>query len=296
LTGTGLIAGGGSLSRMHKVLVTGAGGQLGSEIVERSIEHGYETIALDKQRLNVSNQADVIDSIRKHQPTHIIHCAAWTAVDECEKHQIKAESINADGTRFIVQAAAEVGAHVTYISTDYVFDGNKKSPYEENDSPSPISTYGLTKLQGETCMRPTDSVIRVSWVNGKNGSNMVKTILRIAEGSSELSFVDDQIGHPTFADDASLRILEMSIANSPGIWHVTNQGQTSWYDFAKNVLDFAGISTPVKPVKTEDIRSQRPAHRPLNSVLRNKRMEDEKITLLDHHLVPMERLVKKLLA
>ena len=145
-------------------------------------------------------------------------------------------------------------------------------------------------------MRPTDSVIRVSWVNGKNGSNMVKTILRIAEGSSELSFVDDQIGHPTFADDASLRILEMSIANSPGIWHVTNQGQTSWYDFAKNVLDFAGISTPVKPVKTEDIRSQRPAHRPLNSVLRNKRMEDEKITVLDHHFVPMERLVKKLLA
>lgn len=296
MTGTGLIAGGGNRLKMYKIFVTGAGGQLGSEIVERSIEHGYDTIALNKQSLDVSNQAAVIESIKKHEPTHIIHCAAWTAVDECERHKIKAESINADGTRFVVQTAAEVGAHVTYISTDYVFDGNKKSPYEENDSPSPISTYGLTKLQGETCMRPTDSVIRVSWVNGKNGSNMVKTILRIAEGSTELSFVDDQIGHPTFADDASLRILEMSIANSPGIWHVTNQGQTSWYDFAKNVLDFAGISTPVKPVKTEDIRSQRPAHRPLNSVLKNKRMEDEKITLLDHYLVPMERLVKKLLS
>ena len=203
MTGIGLIAGGGNLSRMYKVLVTVANGQLGSEIVGRNIEHGYETVALDKQGLNVSNQTDVMESIKKHAPTHIIHCAAWTAVDECEKYQIKAESINADGTRFVVQAAAEVGAHVTYISTDYVFDGNKTSPYEENDSPCPISTYGLTKLQGETCIRPTDSVIRVSCINGKNGSNMVKTILRIAESSSESSFVDDQIGHPTFADDAS---------------------------------------------------------------------------------------------
>lgn len=282
---------------MPKILVTGYGGQLGSEVVERADEHGYGVIAISHKDLDIANEASVTELIHIHEPTHIIHCAAWTDVDGCERNQIKAERINADGTRYIVRAAADVGAHVTYISTDYVFNGKKDSPYEEYDSPSPISTYGLTKLQGETCMRPTDAVIRVSSVCGKFGKkNILKTILRVAKESSELSFVDDQFSSPTFADDASWRILELATNNSTGIWHVTNQGATSWYDFAKNVINFAGIDIPVKPIKSVTIQNQRPARRPLNSVLRNKRMEDEGMKLLDHHLVPMERLVSQLMA
>lgn len=281
---------------MPKILITGAAGQLGSEIVERANEHSYEIIAMDHNGLDVSSESAVIEAVHIHEPTHIIHCAAWTDVDGCERNQMKAERINADGSINIVRAAADVGAHVTYISTDYVFDGKKETPYEEYDSPSPISAYGLTKLQGETCMRPTDAVIRVSSVCGKNGKNILKTILKIARESSELSFVDDQFSNPTFADDASLRILELATNRASGIWHVTNQGSTSWYDFAKNVIDFAGIDIPVKPIKSVTVRTQRPALRPLNSVLANKRMEEEGMTLLDHHLVPMERLVAQLLA
>lgn len=282
---------------MPKILVTGYGGQIGSEVVERADEHGYGVIAISHKELDIANEASVTELIHIHEPTHIIHCAALTDVDGCERNQIKAERINADGTRYIVRAAADVGAHVTYISTDYVFNGKKDSPYEEYDSPSPISTYGLTKLQGETCMRPTDAVIRVSSVCGKFGKkNILKTILRVAKESSELSFVDDQFSSPTFADDASWRILELATNNSTGIWHVTNQGATSWYDFAKNVVNFAGIDIPVKPIKSVTIQNQRPARRPLNSVLQNKRMEDEGMKLLDHHLVPMERLVSQLMA
>ena len=282
---------------MPKILVTGYGGQIGSEVVERADEHGYGVIAISHKEIDIANEASVTELIHIHEPTHIIHCAAWTDVDGCERNQIKAERINADGTRYIVRAAADVGAHVTYISTDYVFNGKKDSPYEEYDSPSPISTYGLTKLQGETCMRPTDAVIRVSSVCGKFGKkNILKTILRVAKESSELSFVDDQFSSPTFADDASWRILELATNNSTGIWHVTNQGATSWYDFAKNVVNFAGIDIPVKPIKSVTIQNQRPARRPLNSVLQNKRMGDEGMKLLDHHLVPMERLVSQLMA
>jgi dTDP-4-dehydrorhamnose reductase len=281
---------------MPKILVTGATGQLGSEIVQRADEHAYEVVALSHKLLDICDEAAVTEAIHVHEPTHIIHCAAWTDVDACERNQIKAERINADGTRYIVLAAGDVGAHVTYISTDYIFDGKKESPYEEYDSPSPLSAYGLTKLQGETCMRPTDAIIRVSSVCGKTGKNILKTILKIAKESSELSFVDDQFSNPTFADDASLKILELAINNSGGIWHVTNQGSTSWYDFAKNVIDFAGIDVPINPIKSATIRNQRPAIRPLNSILRNKRMEDSGLELLDHHLVPMERLVRQLLA
>lgn len=281
---------------MHKILITGAGGQLGSEIVERADEHQYKVIALEHRDLDITDSAAVTEAIHIYEPTHIIHCAAWTDVDGCERNQLKAERINADGARFIVQAASDVGAHITYISTDYVFNGKKETPYEEYDSPSPISAYGLTKLQGETCMRPTDAVIRVSSVCGKTGKNILKTILRIASESSELSFVDDQFSNPTFADDASLRILELATQNVSGIWHVTNQGSTSWYEFAKNVLDFAGIDTPVKPIKSVTIRTQRPALRPLNSILLNRRMQDEGMELLDHHLIPMERLVQQLMA
>lgn len=279
-----------------KILVTGAGGQLGSEIVERGDEHWYPVFALEHADLDVTDNNAVLAAVRKYEPTHIIHCAAWTDVDGCERNQLKAEKINADGTRFVVHAAAEVGAHVTYISTDYVFNGKKGAPYEEYDSPSPLSAYGLTKLQGETCIRPTDAVIRVSSVCGKTGKNILKTILRIAKESSELSFVDDQFSNPTFADDASLRILELATSNASGIWHVTNQGSTSWYDFAKNVIDFAGIDVPIKPIKSVTVQNQRPARRPINSILQNKRMDDEGMKLLDHHLVPMERLVSQLIA
>lgn len=284
----------GTTKTVIKVLVTGANGQLGSEIVERCIERDYIVVPATRRNMDITRQYEVDKFILEHEPTHIIHCAAMTAVDDCESNQLKAESTNADGTRFIAGIAQHIGAHMTYISTDYVFDGKKGSPYEEEDATSPLSTYGLTKLLGENYAIKAGAVVRVSWLCGKNGPNMLKTILKYAEQTAELHFVTDQRGCPTFADDASAAILDIAIMNSIGKWHVTNQGEISWFDFAQSVVDIAGLNKPVIPTTTDQLPVKRAAKRPSNSVLRNKRMEDEGMKLLDHYEVPMERLIRLL--
>lgn len=281
---------------MTKILVTGANGQLGSEVVERCREQLIPVVAATRKDMDITRQTDVDKFILEHEPSHIIHCAAMTAVDECEKNQLRAESTNADGTRFIATIARHIGAHLTYISTDYVFDGRKQGPYLETDYTSPISTYGLTKLQGENYALQSGASIRVSWMCGKTGPNILKTILRMANDSQELAFVDDQHGCPTFADDASAKILQISLTSPTGIWHLTNQGETTWYEFASKVLALCGSSTPIRPIKSDDPLLRGRARRPRNSVLRNLRLEKEGVGLMDHHDIPLERLVKLLLA
>lgn len=279
---------------MTRVLVTGANGQLGSEIIERCKERLIPYVSATRADMDITRQQQVDKFILEHEPTHIIHCAAMTAVDECEKHQLKAESINGDGARFIAGIAQEIGAHVTYISTDYVFDGTKEEPYVETDATSPLSIYGLTKLQGENYSLKTGAVIRVSWLCGKTGSNIVKTILRLAAESDELSFVSDQRGCPTLADDASAKILDIALTNPLGIWHLTNQGDVSWYEFACKVVSMAGMQTPVRSISSENPSLKGRARRPKNSILKNQRMEDEGIPLMDHHDIALERLVRHL--
>ncbi len=203
--------------------------------------------------------------------------------------------MNGTATASLVAAAEKVGARVAYVSTDYVFDGKKTSPYVETDTVNPQSVYGASKLAGEQALRTIDLTVRISWVCGFHGANMVKTILRIAAAQPELAFVHDQIGNPTFADDAAGMIATLVEHEQQGIFHVTNQGAVSWHGFAQEVLRAAGLDPArVLPVLTADLQPPRPAPRPANSVLENKALTQAGFTLLDDFRIPLARLVQRL--
>ena len=280
-----------------KLFVTGAGGQLGHELVLAIHEAGHEVVATTHAQLDITDQAAVRNAISSAKPDVVIHAAAWTAVDACESDVEKAMLVNGTASQYVADAAHAVGARVVYISTDYVFDGSKPTPYNEDDAPNPQSVYGTSKLAGEQAMGEQDSIVRISWVCGYHGSNMVKTILKLGATMPELKFVDDQIGNPTFADDAARAIVHIASSDKGGIWHVTNQGAVSWYQFARDVLQAAGMdSDKVKPISTSDLQPPRPAKRPANSVLHNGAMQAAGFDLLPDYHVPLARLVRRLQA
>ncbi|MEY3615386.1 MAG: dTDP-4-dehydrorhamnose reductase [Actinomycetota bacterium] len=279
-----------------KIVVTGAAGQLGTELVDAVTAAGHDVRGLTRAQLDVTDDQAVRAVMAREKPNVIIHAAAWTAVDACEGDRDKAFLCNATATEYVVRAAREVGARVVYISTDYVFDGDKATPYVETDVPNPKSVYGASKLAGEQAVDlSTDAIVRISWVCGFHGANMVKTILRLAAQHETLTFVDDQIGNPTMADDAARMIVRLAIEQRRGIWHVTNQGVASWYEFTREVMTAAGLDPArVRPVKTKDLLPARPAPRPANSVLDNKALRDVNVTLLDDFRIPLSRLVQRL--
>jgi len=268
------------------------------ELVDVATGAGHDVFAASRAELDVTKPEVVRAVVLREQPAVIVHAAAWTAVDACESDHEKAMLHNGAATRFVVDAAREVGARVIYISTDYVFDGTKPTPYVEADVPNPQSVYGVSKLAGEQAVDTSiDTVVRISWVCGFHGANMVKTILRIAAQQDTLTFVDDQVGCPTFADDAAAMITRLATEARPGIWHVTNQGAVSWYEFTREVLRAAGHDPArVKPVRTRDLVPARPAPRPANSVLDNAALRTAGISLLDDFRVPLARLVSRLTA
>lgn len=279
-----------------KVVVTGAGGQLGFELVRSGAAAGVDVRGLTRADLDVTDDSAVQRVFRHDRPDVVIHAAAWTAVDACEGDRAKAILCNATATGHVVRAARDVGARVVYISTDYVFDGTKPTPYVESDAPNPRSVYGESKLLGEQSVDPgLDTVVRISWVCGVHGANMVKTILRLATQREMLEFVDDQVGHPTFADDAARMIVRLAVEGRSGVWHVTNQGAVSWFEFAREVMLAAGHDPArVRPIATRDLVPQRPAPRPANSVLENRRLHESGLGLLDDFRVPLARLVRQL--
>ena len=278
-----------------KVLVTGAAGQLGTELVEVFQRGGHEVVGTTHATLDISQPDQVQECVLSVKPNFIVHAAAWTAVDACEADKEKAFAVNGTATASLVAAAEKVGARVAYVSTDYVFDGSKSSPYVETDTVNPQSVYGASKLAGEQALRPSDLTVRISWVCGFHGANMVKTILRIAAAQPELAFVHDQIGNPTFADDAAGMIATLVEHEQQGIFHVTNQGAVSWHGFAQEVLRAAGLDPArVLPVLTADLQPPRPAPRPANSVLENKALTQAGFTLLDDFRIPLARLVQRL--
>jgi dTDP-4-dehydrorhamnose reductase len=228
-------------------------------------------------------------------PDAVVHPGAWTAVDACETDPERAFLVNGLGTRHVAEAARRVGAPVLYVSTDYVFDGSKSEPYVEWDEPNPTSVYGRSKLAGERELDPGSTIVRTSWVCGFHGANMVKTILRLATEHEVLTFVDDQRGHPTFADDLAGMIKRLVIDRRPGIFHVTNQGAVSWFEFARAVLEAAGLDPGrVKPIATSDLQPPRPAPRPPNSVLDNAALRLSGVERLPDFREPLGRLVRRL--
>jgi dTDP-4-dehydrorhamnose reductase len=280
------------------VLVTGAGGQLGHDLVSVCGAAGDEVVACDRTALDLGDRDSVLAAITSVAPDVVVSAGAWTAVDACESDPDRAWRVNALGPRHVVDAASRVGAHVVHLSTDYVFDGTKLDPYVEWDPTNPRSAYGRSKLGGEVevLAYPGACVVRTAWVCGEHGNNMVKTVLGLAE-RPELAFVDDQRGSPTFTADLAVAIRRLAVERRPGVFHVTNQGQVSWYEFVRAILESAGHDPgKVRPIKTDDLDPPRPAPRPANSVLDNAALRLSDLPLLPPYRESLDRLVARLTA
>lgn len=250
-----------------KVLVTGAGGMLGLDVRRVGELVGHEVVALDRAALDVTDAAAVERAFGELRPDVAINCAAWTDVDGAESAEANALKLNADAARNVAAGAASVGAAVVLPSTDYVFDGTAERPYVESDATNPQSAYGRTKLVGEheaAAANPRHFVVRTSWLFGVGGGNFVETMLSLAE-RGELNVVHDQVGSPTYTAHLADGLLRLAATEDYGVHHMTGSGQCSWYEFAREIFDGAGVSCNVTPVTTAEF--PRPAPRPAYSVL-----------------------------
>jgi dTDP-4-dehydrorhamnose reductase len=278
-----------------RIVVTGAAGQLGVDLVAECRGRGDDVIGLDRAQLDVGDRSAVLGVVTTLRPDMIVNAAAWTAVDACEGDPDRAFRVNALGPRWLGEAARETGAHLVQISTDFVFDGTLDRPYHEWDEPNPLSVYGASKLAGEREVGDGATIIRTSWVCGSHGNNMVKTILRLVGEQTSLSFVDDQRGCPTFTADLAPVVRRLGVERRPGVHHVTNQGAVSWYEFVCEIVAETGRDPGmVHAIRTADLDPPRPARRPANSVLDNAALRSGGVALLRHHREPLRELVTEL--
>jgi dTDP-4-dehydrorhamnose reductase len=280
-----------------RVLITGAGGQLGTDLVRTCTAAGDDVRACSRAELDLTDRDAVYQAILGTRPDVVVHAGAWTAVDACEGDPERAFHVNALGTEWVADACRRADAHLLAVSTDYVFDGTKPSPYHEWDRPNPQSVYGQSKWAGEHAVAvhaPGSCVVRTSWVCGAHGPNMVKTVLGLLD-RPELAFVDDQHGCPSFTADLAPAIRELAVARVPGVFHVTNQGATTWFGFVQDVLRAAG-SDPgkVRPITTAELDPPRAAPRPANSVLDNAALRMGGFPLLPNYRDSLDRLVQEL--
>lgn len=261
-----------------KIVLTGAGGMLGHDI--KKVFNGTEIIGFTHRSMDITVLDDVIVKIKSAKPDFLIHAAAFTDVDGSELEPEKAFLVNGLGTRNVVMACEETDCPVIYISTDYVFDGEKGAPYNEWDSTNPVNKYGLSKLMGESFVKTLTNkfyIIRTSWLYGRNGKNFVDTILRLLSEREQVEVVHDQTGCPTYTVDLARTLMEL-IGKGYGTYHITNTGSCSWYDFAAEIASCRGIKKKIIPVTTEQFN--RPAKRPLFSVLDNTFLKLEGISEL----------------
>ena len=251
-----------------KVLLTGANGQLGRELADvLPATTAHEVIPLSRAELDVSDPAAVEGSVREHEPALVINAAAYTNVDGCETELESAHAVNALGPRNLAQSCERAGCELLHVSTNYVFDGTGERPYEAFDPPNPISAYGRTKLAGEEYVKHLTSrwyVVRTAGVYGE-GSNFVRTMLRVGEERGSLKVKDDEYVSPTYARDLAQAIMEVVEAGLYGVYHVTNAGSCSWYEFAREIFEVAGVEVEVTPIASSEYPL--PAARPANGVL-----------------------------
>lgn len=261
-----------------KILVTGANGQLGRElrnVLESEIPG--KTIYTDVAELDLTDAKGVDDFFKKNDISHVVNCAAYTAVDKAEEEKLECAAININAVKNLANAADAIGAKIIHISTDYVFDGTAHRPYKESDKVNPISQYGTTKRKGETALlalAPESIIIRTSWLYSPYGNNFVKTMLRLGSEQSKIKVVSDQIGTPTYALDLARAIYMVLMSHQwvEGIFHFSNEGVCSWYDFAKSIYRIAGIDKcEIKPIPTEEYPTA--ASRPFYSVLDKTRIK-----------------------
>ena len=264
-----------------KILITGANGMLAKSVKAR-LKKENELICTDVSDLDITNAEAVMNFVKENKPEYIINCAAFTAVDKAEEVYDLAEKINADGPGNLAKAAKAVDATLVHISTDYVFDGDLDvtKSYVETDAVGPVTVYGKTKLHGEEQVKAnTDKyyIFRTAWLYG-DGNNFVRTMLKLGNEKDEISVVADQHGSPTYAEDLANIIAEAIEKKIPyGLYHSTNQGFTTWYDFTKKIFELADIKCNVKPVTSEEFI--RPAKRPKNSKLNKQKLLDQGVTV-----------------
>ena len=269
-----------------KILITGANGMLAKSVKER-LKETNELVCTDVEELDITNGQMVMDFVSKEKPDYIINCAAYTAVDKAEEAGEIVEKINADGPMNLAKAAKENDSILVHISTDYVFGGELdiEKDYKEDDEKNPVTAYGITKLHGEEKIQEnTDKyyIFRTAWLYG-DGNNFVRTMLKLGEAKDEISVVADQHGSPTYAEDLANIIGEAIEKKIPyGIYHATNQGYITWYDFTKAIFEDAGIICEVNPVTTEqyiDMMKITQAKRPKNSQLSKEKLLAQGITV-----------------
>lgn len=256
-----------------KILITGAGGMLGTDVRQAASGAGHEAVALARAALDISDAGAASRAIPEAAPDVVLNCAAWTNVDGAETRYGEALAVNGPGAGNVAAAAAAAGAWTVHVSSDYVFDGEKSSPYVESDTVRPVSAYGLSKLAGERAVAAAapdrHTIVRSSWLFGAHGKCFPKTILRLAAERDELSIVSDQIGCPTFTGHLARALVALAEDPLPGIVHVAGAGACSWWQFACQIVAAAGVDCDVRAISTDQYPT--PARRPAYSVLASER-------------------------
>jgi len=251
-----------------RVIVTGAGGMLGKDLVKVLVGLEHDVLPLSHSALDITSLEQVRETVNGNKPKVIINCAAYTAVDAAESDWERALAVNGLGPRNLALACLENGAALLQVSTDYVFSGEMDSPYGVFDSTGPVNAYGKSKLWGELAVRrvlPTCYIVRTSWLFGAGGANFVRTMLKLGREKTSLKVVDDQKGAPTFTPDLARALADLIETDAYGIYHVTNSGATTWFGFAREIFRQRGVSLQVNPCTTDEF--PRPAPRPTNSLL-----------------------------
>ncbi len=253
----------------NQVVVTGARGMLGRDLVKVLEEKGLDVTALSRKELDITEKGQCASLLKGLRPVIVINCAAFTKVDLCEEKSTLAFKVNAKGPKYLADVCRQMGARLVHISTDYVFDGSSKRPYREDDQPSPINVYGKSKLKGEEAVRKSGAdhlIVRTSWLFGKNGPNFIKTMLELSREKELLQVVDDQRGCPTYTKDLARGIVLLIEKGAQGTVNLANSGSCSWYELCCFAIEETGIkNVKVVPVSSEVFK--RPAKRPRYSVL-----------------------------
>ena len=280
-------------------VVTGANGQLGRDVQVALTGGDAGDVFFDRAGLDLTDSAAVARILSDHAPTSVINCAAYTAVDDCETNVELAHAVNEHGVRTLAEACREVGAHLVHVSTDYVFDGTLDRAYREDDPTNPQSVYGRSKLAGEAAavevLGDDVTIVRTSWVCGEHGNNMVKLVRRLAAADAPMAFVDDQRGCPTFTGDLAPALVQLAEQRLGGVFHLTNAGAVSWYEFVADILEASGHDrSMVSPISTAELDPPRPAPRPTNSELANDRWIATGHTALRSYNEPLAELVARL--
>ena len=256
------------------ILVTGAAGQLGTDVITELKKRSIECSGIDINELDITDETAVNAFITEKKPRCVIHCAAYTAVDKAEDEPELCFKVNADGTENLAKACKEIDTEMIYISTDYVFNGSGDAPYETDSDKAPVSIYGKSKNAGEEAViNHLDKyyIVRISWVFGKAGNNFVKTMLKLAETRDELNVVGDQIGSPAYTEDLAELLCDIALSGKYGIYHATNEGFCSWASFAEEIMKQSESACKINPIPSEQYPTK--AVRPKNSRLSKESLD-----------------------